>query len=98
MRETKVYYVYILTNKSGTLYTGVTNNIRRRVRQHKDKLVPGFTRKYNIDRLLYYECFTDVYAAIAREKRIKGWVRRKKLDLIASVNPLWADLSEGWYD
>jgi putative endonuclease len=98
VRETKTYYVYILTNRSGTLYTGVTNSIRRRVRQHKDHLVPGFTRKYRIDRLLYYECFTDVYAAIAREKQIKGWLRRKKLDLIASLNPAWNDLSEDWYD
>jgi len=98
MGETKTYYVYIMTNKSGTLYAGVTNNIRRRVRQHKDKLVAGFTRKYNITRLIYYECFTDVHAAIAREKEIKGWVRRKKLDLIASVNPQWDDLSAEWYD
>ncbi len=98
MRETRTYYVYILTNKSGTLYTGMTNNIRRRVREHKDKLVAGFTRRYNLTRLVYYECFTDVWAAIAREKQIKGWVRRKKLELIASINPQWRDLSEDWYD
>ena len=98
MRETKTYYVYIMTNKSGTLYTGMTNNIRRRVMQHKDKHVAGFTKQYNITRLIYYKCFTDVHAAIAREKRIKGWVRQKKLDLIASVNPEWNDLSDGWYD
>ena len=98
MSETKTYYVYLMTNKSGALYTGMTNNIRRRVRQHKDKLVPGFTRRYNITRLIYYECFTDVHAAIAREKRIKGWLRQKKLDLIASTNPQWDDLSAGWYD
>jgi putative endonuclease len=98
MGETRTYYVYIMTNKSGTLYTGVTNSIRRRVRQHKDKLVAGFARKYNIDRLIYYECFTDVRAAIAREKTIKGWLRAKKLALIASVNPQWQDLSEEWYD
>ncbi len=98
MRETKTYYVYIMTNKSGTLYVGVTNNIRRRVRQHKDKLVAGFTKRYNITKLIYYESFTDVHAAIAREKRIKGWVRRKKLDLVATINPQWGDLSDGWYD
>jgi putative endonuclease len=98
MRDTKTYYVYIMTNKSGTLYTRVTNNIRHRVRQHKDKLVAGFTKKYNVDRLIYYECFADVHAAIGREKTIKGWLRRKKLDLIASINPQWDDLSEGWYD
>jgi len=98
MRETRTYYVYIMTNKSGTLYTGVTNNIRRRVRQHKDKLVAGFTRRYKIDRLIHCECFTDVHAAIAREKEIKGWLRKKKLALIASVNPQWLDLSDEWYD
>lgn len=96
--ETKTYYVYLMTNKSGTLYIGVTNNIRRRVREHKDKLVAGFTRRYRITRLIYYECFTDVHAAIAREKKIKGWVRRRKMDLVASTNPEWADLSDGWYD
>lgn len=98
MREARTYYVYILTNRSGTLYTGMTNNIRRRVRQHKDKAIPGFTRKYRVDHLLYYECFTDVYVAISREKQIKGWLRCKKLDLIASLNPQWNDLSDGWYD
>jgi putative endonuclease len=80
------------------LQLGITNNIRRRVRQHKDKQVAGFTKRYNITRLLYYECFRDVNAAIAHEKRIKGWVRQKKLDLIVSVNPDWNDLSDDWYD
>ena len=98
MRETRTYYVYIMTNKSGTLYTGMTNNIRRRVMQHKDKHVAGFTKQYNITKLIYCECFTDVHAAIAREKTIKGWVRKKKLDLIASMNPEWNDLSDDWYD
>ncbi len=97
MRETRTYYVYILTNRSGTLYTGVTNNLRRRVRQHKDKCVPGFTSRYRLDRLLYYECFTHVSAAIAREKQIKGWRRSRKLDLIASLNPDWTDLSNDCY-
>jgi putative endonuclease len=96
--ESKIYCVYILTNKSGTLYTGVTGNLKARVSQHRNKEVAGFTKKYNIDRLLYSECFTDVRAAIAREKAIKGWIRRKKLDLIASMNPDWRDLSEGWYE
>ena len=98
MRDTKTYYVYIMTNKSGTLYTGMTNNIQRRVQQHKEKLVPGFTRRYNVTRLIYYECFTDVHAAICREKMIKGWLRSKKLDLVASINPHWCDLSAEWYD
>jgi putative endonuclease len=95
--ESKTYYVYILTNKSGTLYTGVTGKLRGRAWQHKTKQVEGFTKKYNIDRLIHYETFSDVWSAIAREKQIKGWVRRKKVDLIASMNPQWRDLSEGWY-
>ena len=98
MSGSKTYYVYIMTNKSGTLYTGMTNNIQRRVRQHKDRFVAGFARKYNVTKLIYYERFADVRVAIAREKEIKGWVRRKKLDLVASVNPQWDDLSDDWYD
>ena len=98
MAGSRTYYVYILTNKSGTLYTGVTGRLKARVLQHRNKEVAGFTKKYNIDRLLYYECFTDVRSAIAREKAIKGWVRRKKLDLITSMNPDRRDLSEGWYE
>ena len=87
------YYVYIMTNRSGTLYVGVTNDLRRRVWQHKQKLIEG----YNITRLIYFEETPDVTAAIAREKQIKGWLRQKKVDLIESVNPGWKDLSEGWY-
>lgn len=98
MPRSKTYYVYIMANKSGTLYTGVTGNIKERTWQHKDGLVEGFTKRYNITRLIYYECFGDVNSAIAREKQIKGWVRRKKLDLIAAVNPEWGDLSDDWYD
>ncbi len=93
----KRYYVYILTNKSRTLYTGVTNDLLRRVYEHKQKLVQGFTAKYNITRLAYFEETTDVQAALAREKQIKGWLRVKKLALIESVNPRWEDLSNGWY-
>ena len=98
MQANKKYYVYIMTNKSGTLYTGLTENLLKRVHQHKNKLIEGFTKKYNINKLLYFETFADVYSAIAREKTIKGWVRRKKLDLIRTTNPNWADLSEDWYD
>jgi putative endonuclease len=98
MLGSRTYYVCILTNKSGTLYTGVTGNLKRRVWQHKTKEVKGFTQKYNIDRLIYYETFGDVWSAIAREKQIKGWVRRRKLELIASMNAEWHDLSDGWYD
>jgi len=97
MIGSRTYHIYILTNKSGTLYTGITGNLKKRVWQHKTKEVKGFTQKYNIDRLIYYETFGDVWSAIAREKQIKGWIRQRKLDLIASMNPEWRDLSEGWY-
>jgi len=93
----KEYYVYLMTNKSRTLYTGVTNNLERRVYEHKHKLVPGFTSKYNITKLVYYEAGDDINIAIAREKQIKGWLRAKKIALIESVNPEWEDLSEDWY-
>ena len=90
------HYVYIMTNKSRTLYTGVTNNLERRVYEHKHKLIEGFTSKYNITKLVYYEAFGDIREALAREKQIKGWLRVKKIALIESVNPEWKDLSEGW--
>jgi len=91
----KQYYVYIMTNSSRTLYTGVTNDLVRRVHEHKEKLIKGFTQKYNITRLVYYEITSDVRAAIQREKQIKGWLRKKKTALIESVNPEWKDLSDG---
>ena len=94
----KQYYVYIMTNKSRTLYTGVTSDLGRRVYEHKRKLVPGFTSKYRITQLVYFEVTQDIYAAIAREKQIKGWLRGKKIALIESVNPEWKDLSIGWYE
>ena len=90
------YYVYIMTNKSGTLYTGVTNNLRRRVAQHKSKVSSSFTQKYNINKIVYFEATSDIYSAITREKQIKGWIRKKKIALIESVNPEWKDLSEDW--
>ena len=90
---TRRYYVYMMTNKSRTLYTGVTNDLQRRVFEHKSKLMVGFTRKYNLTRLVYYEVADDVLAAISREKQIKGWLRAKKVALIQSVNPEWKDLS-----
>ncbi len=89
------YYVYIMTNRSKTLYTGVTNDLMRRVYEHKNKMIDGFTKKYNITKLVYYEETDDVQAAIEREKQIKGWLRRKKIALIESINPEWKDLSEG---
>ena len=87
-----------MTNKSGTLYVGVTNNIKKRVYEHKNKLVEGFTKKYNINRLLYFETFGDIYSAIAREKTTKGWLRRKKIALVRTINPGWTDLSQDWYE
>jgi len=83
-----------MTNKSKTLYIGVTDNLERRVYEHKNKLIEGFTKKYNITKLVYYEMTNDVLSAIEREKQIKGWLRRKKIALIEAVNPKWADLSE----
>jgi len=91
------YYVYIMASASRTLYTGVTNNLERRVSEHQRKLIPGFTSQYNITRLVYFEVFRDVRAAITREKQIKGWLRKKKIALIESVNRDWKDLSDGWY-
>ena len=92
------YYVYILTNrKQGVLYTGVTNNLERRIHEHKNKLILGFASKYNLTRLVYFEGTADINAAIAREKQIKGWLRKKKIALIESRNPGWQDLSKEWY-
>ena len=88
------YFVYILANNSKMLYTGVTNNLVRRVYEHKHHLVKGYTQKYNITKLVYFEDTNDVTSAIAREKQIKGWLRRKKVALIESANPQWTDLSE----
>ena len=96
--EMKAYYVYIMSNIRGTLYTGVTNQLKNRVYTHKKKLIPGFTSRYNIDRLVYYEEMGDVKAAIAREKQIKSWRREKKIRLIATMNPTWRDLSEDWFE
>ncbi len=93
----KTYYVYIMAGKFRTLYTWITNNLERRVLEYKRKLVAGFTSKYNVNRLVHYEKFGDVRAAIRREKEIKGWLRSKKVALIVSHNPTWTDLSEGWF-
>ena len=94
MSKTRQYYVYMTTNCSRTIYTGVTSDLSRRVYEHKNKLIEGFTKKYNVDILVYYEETNDVNAAIAREKQIKGWIRRKKVELIESVNPDWKDLGK----
>ena len=92
---TKQYYVYIMTNKiNSVLYTGVTNDLNRRLFEHKNKLLEGFTKKYNIDKLLFYEAYDDINNAIAREKQIKGGSRAKKIQLIEEMNSKWDDLYE----
>jgi putative endonuclease len=96
--EINNYYIYIMTNYSKTLYTGVTNNLTRRIYEHQQKLIPGFTQKYNITKLVYFEETSNVNAAITREKQIKGWLRAKKITLIESLNHEWNDLSAGWYE
>jgi putative endonuclease len=93
----RTFYVYITAGKYRTLYTGMTNDLERRVYEHKHKLAPGFTSKYNIDRLVYMETFGNARDAIRREKQIKGWLRAKKVALIVSGNPAWRDLSKGWF-
>jgi putative endonuclease len=93
----KKYYVYIMASKSRVIYTGVTNNLERRVDEHKNKLIEGFTSKYNVNRLVYFEETNDINAALNREKQIKGWLRTKKITLIESINPTWKDLSLEWY-
>ena len=92
---TKQFYVYIMTNKGNTvLYTGVTNDIRQRVYEHKQKIIEGFTKKYNVVKLVYYEAFRDSASAIQREKQIKAGPRKKKEELINSINREWRDLYE----
>jgi putative endonuclease len=87
------YYVYLMTNKNNAvIYTGVTNDLKRRVYEHKEKLIDGFTKKYNINKLVYFESTNDVSSAIQREKQIKAGSRKKKIDLINSINPEWKDL------
>jgi len=91
----KQYYIYIMTNKTnGVLYTGVTNDLKRRVYEHKNKPVEGFTKKYNVSRLVYYEVCEDIESAILREKQIKGGSRQKKIQLVDSMNKEWCDLYE----
>ena len=91
----KTYYIYILASeRNGTLYIGVTNNLIRRIYEHKNDLIEGFTNKYNVHKLVYYEQVNDVYSAMQREKRLKKWKRKWKLGLIESVNPDWNDLYE----
>lgn len=93
MRE---YYAYIMANKSHMLYIGVTNDLVRRIFEQKNGLLPGFTKHYSLKQLVYCEQTNDITAAIAREKELKGWVRRKKVALIHSTNPEWEDLAQDW--
>ena len=95
MKRIKIYTVYILTNKYNTvLYIGVTGNLAARLDQHKNKATPGFTARYNLNKLVYYETTEDPTSAITREKQLKGWSRKKKQELITSFNPKWKDLTD----
>ncbi len=92
--SSKSYYVYILTTvNNSVLYTGVTSDLEKRKMEHKLRVKPGFTKKYNVDRLVYFEVFDDINLAIKREKKIKGFVRQKKIELINGINPEWKDLN-----
>lgn len=94
----RTYYVYLLTNwNDKAIYVGVTNDLLRRIYEHKKKLLPGFSQKYNLTKLVYFEDCGDIKDAIEREKTIKKWRREKKDRLVNSINPDWKDLSEGWY-
>ncbi|HEY3058653.1 MAG TPA: GIY-YIG nuclease family protein [Chloroflexota bacterium] len=93
-----LYAVYIVANKHRTTYIGVTNNLERRINEHKKRLGPGFAAKYGLDRLVYVEQTQDVRLAIAREKQLKGWTRAKKIALIESLNPRWEDLAQDWFE
>ena len=90
----KNFYIYIMTNNSKTLYVGITNNLVRRVYEHKNKLIDGFTKKYNLAKLVYYELINDADSAIKREKQLKNWHRQWKVNLIESLNKEWKDLSD----
>ena len=93
MSTPKIYYVYILASKrQGTLYIGVTNNLRRRMAEHKSMAKPGFTQRYKVTRLMYFEEFHDPRYAIQREKELKGWIRSRKIHLIESVNQAWKEI------
>ncbi|MHB0969866.1 MAG: GIY-YIG nuclease family protein [Thermoanaerobaculia bacterium] len=96
--QLKQFAVYIMSNHSMTLYTGVTNDLRRRVSEHKSREVPGFTKKYHCDRLVYFELHDDIRFAIEREKTIKGWNRERKIALVKETNPEWRDLSADFLD
>jgi len=93
----RIYYIYIMASRSRVLYTGVTNDLTRRVNEHKRGLNAGFTSKYRVTRLVYFEEFTDIRDAIAREKAIKGWKRSRKIRLVEERNSAWEDLAREWF-
>ena len=93
---TEQYFVYIVSSRSRVLYVGVTNDLHLRLAQHRARQIPGFTAKYHVNQLVFFESTPNISAAIAREKQIKGWLRRKKIALIEEMNPTWRDLSEDW--
>jgi putative endonuclease len=94
----KTFHVYVLASRTRVLYVGVTSDLAKRIWEHKHKAIPGFTARYNVDRLVLCEETGDALAAITREKQIKGWLRAKKVALIEAENPQWCDLSDGWFD
>ena len=94
--NSKNYYVYIMSSSNGTLYIGVSNDLVRRISEHRQGLIKGFTKKYQCYKLIYYENYSDIKQAISREKQLKNWNRNKKQALIKQVNPYWKDLSEEW--
>lgn len=99
MNKEKQYYVYILTNKTNNvLYIGITNDLIRRMQEHKNKLIPGFTSKYNLTKLVYFEQTSDVNVALNREKQLKNWHREWKVNLVNRANPAWNDLSGNFMD
>ena len=95
--QEKWYYMYIVTNRSKTLYTGITGKLRFRIYEHKTGVFKGFTGRYRIDHLVYWERYKSVHQAIAREKQLKGWRKIKKIEPIVSMNPAWVDLAADWY-
>lgn len=90
------FYVYVMSNRTHVLYIGVTNDLQRRVLEHQTRAVPGFTSRYHLNRLVYFEHYDDAVTAIAREKQLKGWRRNRKIALVESLNPKWSDLSREW--
>ncbi len=96
-RTEREYFVYLLASRSGVLYVGVTNNLQRRVLEYRNGTVDGFTKRYRVDRLVWFESGGDVMAAIEREKQIKAWRREKKVALIVQANPAWDDLAQDWF-